>query len=427
MVLDFIPCDVCSFSDLFNDYNKILNIPELNQEEMLFNLLDNRFCKYINKKGKYKGKLCMRKFSKHCNNNEKYCYEHRYQEKKCKYIRCNSKCKKTYDLCNKHFKLKNKYKTSIEELNEKHIINNGYGIDTYIYYYPIINIYDLIIKEKTISHVYPSEKNKNDIKLIKYHENKRIHKDISNDIIKKQNSSKTENKLIDKNILESYLNSVYYILNNEINANIIKSFLLKITYILSNNFNIKLKKTPIYGKYKTIIEDYVVNNINIENNDNLNYYVTYKLNNFKVIDKYDKHGVVYKTDINKQLIIYSIHGIDVTYKYYILRIKKYTKNKKKNDKKKLKNLYKDQIKDESLNIIEEYFYKINGNENECYECNKKNNRKKNIGVYYLHYNIIYELYNCNSCSLSNEFIEVFGIKIINNIEDFVKDKKINYT
>lgn len=416
MVLDFIPCDVYSFSDLFNDYNKILNIPESNQEKMLFNLLDNRFCKYINKKGKYKGKLCMRKFSKNCNDNEIHCYEHRYQEKKCKYIGCNLKCKKTYDLCNKHFKLKNKYKTKIEKIKEQEIINDGYSIDTYIYYYPIINIYDLIVKdktEKTISHVYPSEKNKKETKLIKYYEDNKSQNTNPENIIKNQN-------IIYKKDLKYYMNIMKFTLNNENNINILKSYLLHVIKILYSNYNLD-------SKYKVTVEECFTDELYINNENNmLNYCIRYKLNNFKVVDKYDKYGAVYRTDINKQLIIYSLHGFDITYKYYRLRIKKYTKNKKKNDKKKLKNLYKDEIKDETLNIIEEYFYKINGNEDKCYECNKKNNRNNIIKVYYLHFNIIYELYICNSCNFSDEFIEIFGLKIIHNIEVFIKDRKINY-
>lgn len=61
--------------------------------------------------------------------------------------------------------------------------------------------------------------------------------------------------------------------------------------------------------------------------------------------------------------------------------------------------------------IKEYHYKINGNKNECYECSQNNNILK---IYYLHYNIIYKLYNCKVCMLSDDFIKTFGIKIINN-------------
>lgn len=157
MVLDYIPCDKYNFFELFDEYAELKCIDDAKKHELLFDTLDCRFCKYILKRGANKGSLCMRKFSKNKNKDVIYCCEHRYQEKLCTIDNCNRKCKKTYDICNYHFKSKNKYKTTIEENVEEIIYKYGPLINLYDNYK--LDIYNIKINELKISHEKTWEKN----------------------------------------------------------------------------------------------------------------------------------------------------------------------------------------------------------------------------------------------------------------------------
>lgn len=138
MVLDYIPCDVEAFSNLFMNYNKIKKIPVSKQDEMFFNLLDIRFCKYILPRGKNKNKLCMKKFR--CDGI--YCSEHMYLNTKCSMSKCENKRRKGHKICTKHFKLK----TRIENEDNEYVYFNFYpDIDNFRCYYPKINIYNIKI------------------------------------------------------------------------------------------------------------------------------------------------------------------------------------------------------------------------------------------------------------------------------------------
>lgn len=365
MVLDFIPCDVDVFSGIYEDYKNIKKLNNNEYNKLFFKLLDVRFCKYILPRGKNKGKLCMKKIR----SEGLYCSEHTYLNTKCNLSTCENKRRKGSKLCTKHYK----YKTIIENeiINFKEEDIESTKIDNFICYYPNINIYKI---------------------------------KIGNDFLFPENYFSHES-----------INNKY-----NINMNFLYNFLL---FLKEYDFSIINKKEK--QKRKILIEDF---NENAKKGDNYNYplldyNLKYKIDINDIRDKYNKYGYICKTDENKQLIIYNLHGFDVTYKYFRLRIKRYKKNKKKNDKRKLKLLYNDANKDESLEITKEYFYKILGKPNKCYECN---NDKNIIKLYYLHFNNIYESYNCSFCSLSDEFIETFGIEIIGNIDEFIKNKNIIY-
>lgn len=406
MVLDFIPCDVDVFSGIYEDYKNIKKLNNNEYNKLFFKLLDVRFCKYILPRGKNKGKLCMKKFR--CEG--LYCSEHTYLNTKCNLSTCENKRRKGSKLCTKHYK----YKTIIEnEIIENEIINfkeediESTKIDNFICYYPNINIYkikignDFLFPKNYFSHESINKKYNKNYHVIKY---KRF--SLINLLYNVYNNF--------KNKINNFINKY------NINMNFLYNFLL---FLKEYDFSIINKKEK--QKRKILIEDF---NENAKKGDNYNYplldyNLKYKIDINDIRDKYNKYGYICKTDENKQLIIYNLHGFDVTYKYFRLRIKRYKKNKKKNDKRKLKLLYNDANKDESLEITKEYFYEILGKPNKCYECN---NDKNIIKLYYLHFNNIYESYNCSFCSLSDEFIEAFGIEIIGNIDEFIKNKNIIY-
>lgn len=79
MVLDYAPCDVLHLSDLFKIcYNMTDTNNYYEQENILLEFLDNRFCKHIYEKGKNKGKICLTKHK----NTGFYCNLHTDKPKK---------------------------------------------------------------------------------------------------------------------------------------------------------------------------------------------------------------------------------------------------------------------------------------------------------------------------------------------------------
>lgn len=449
MVLDYIPCDIDNFSYVYEDYKQLKKLDINEANELFWSLLDFRFCRHILKIGNNKGKLCMRKYKIFDCNDKFLCNKHRYQEKmKCNEKGCD-KLVKNKKYCKKHnisrFKKCYYYNNHINEhsylnididiLFTKNWKKTYYSTSSTPLFYGFCNK-SLDLEEDISLYILKmssdGKKRKNKLRFIfiyiyskiikkkktklKIDNNKNIDTFMSNFLI--ENTKK----------LEDCVNCMKYIIEKENNMNVAKPFLLNIIYTLTNIFKIKIKdykdnkdvilyknkvKDVKYTYYNNILIDiwwYYFNNISI-------YWKQYNINKlFK--------DIIYIPDINKkQIIVYNIHGFDITYKYFRLRIKKYTKNKKKNDRKKLRILYNNAKNDKSLDPTKDYFYEIKGDENTCYECNQNNNILK---IYYLHYNIIYELYNCNNCSMSDGFIEAFGIKIIDNINEFIKNKKIIY-
>lgn len=336
MVLDYVPCDVYAFSDLFMDYNELKGIPEPKQEEMLFNLLDDRFCKYINKKGKYKGCLCMRKFRYYKEDGIIYCHTHRYQEKKCNIDGCDNKCKKKYTVCTKHFNLKIKYKTNIIIINENIKINNEDGyIDPYAFYYPPIDIYNIRIidilkrsdkktSEKNIPILFCKNRfntlNEDIKKYLLFIKHKRIiylkikafmkfnyilnkNKNVKNDIKKLTFVNNFDNN---KCLLEFYLSNMYYIIKNSNSILLLKSNLLNILQILSYNISLNIDKDYLSlvddnckNKYKVKIEiipddtilKHDLTSINLDNiNNKLDFNILRKID---IKDSYTHNGYKY--------------------------------------------------------------------------------------------------------------------------------------
>lgn len=114
---------------------------------------------------------------------------------------------------------------------------------------------------------------------------------------------------------------------------------------------------------------------------------------------------------NYKLIIYD--------KYIKEKIKRYKKNKKKNIKRKTK-------KETTQKV---YIYTIYGSLNQCYECNINIDKKNIITEYNCQKDVyINEYHNCYNCYKFNskDYNEAFGITIIKDIKEFIRNKNIKY-
>jgi hypothetical protein len=176
MVLNYLPLNYEKTYEFIYDecgYNDCIST-----EEIIYELLDDGFCKYIYKNGKSEGQMCLRKIHKKNNyygKYKKYCGVHRYvlerhdlrielkknkQKIKCKFNKCNNLIKHD-KLCNKHLKIKTKmedfYENSINNFCQKN--NKYYEIDYCRYYYPwTINIKIKELEYKKIQKKYKQQK-----------------------------------------------------------------------------------------------------------------------------------------------------------------------------------------------------------------------------------------------------------------------------
>lgn len=151
MVLDYYVMDIERTYMFIHDecgYND-----DISTEEIIYELLHDGFCKYINKKGKNIGNMCQKKIRKNKNdvNIDKniYCHFHKYREKICFINNCNKKCKIGYNYCKRHLKFKTKIETIKDEYSYKkpaYKLNEEENrIDNFICFYSSYNIYNIKI------------------------------------------------------------------------------------------------------------------------------------------------------------------------------------------------------------------------------------------------------------------------------------------
>lgn len=244
MVLDYIPCDTEQFGILYDDYREIKRIPKYD-ESIFFNVLDKRFCKYLMKKGKYKNKLCLKKISKN-HEDEIYCYTHRYQEKKCSVNNCKNKCKKSLNICNKHY-------------NESHIIPDKN---------PSKQVSECDLRDYKVNHKINENIKKSDV-LPSEKKKKKINKDIlflklksiiifNYIFIKIKNKKKfidmekhnSINKPDNNCLLEFYLSSLKYVLDTTESIYLLKRNINNILIILKNKLSLDINE-----KYLELVDE----------------------------------------------------------------------------------------------------------------------------------------------------------------------------
>lgn len=309
MVLNYIPCSVTNFSNLFKDYKKLkkLNVKEMN--ELFWDLLDSGFCKFIITKGKYKGKLCMKPIKEQfVNDGHCYCRTHRYQETECKIINCGKKRRKGYDFCTKHYKMKTKIESvndnnEIKSYNKKKLFLNM-NVDNY-YYYPFNNIYDIKIRNistlpKYFNHssIYYSYNNQPVIKYNKFSLMKFLY-NIYNKFIININDFLKKHKINTKClyyllILIKELNEKYY------SKDII---LYKNKFVFNKNIYEYIINEKFKRLYEYICKIYNTNYINIFN-------------------------VILESTKNNQLLLYNNVNIYMIYTFLYEKHKKIENNSK---------------------------------------------------------------------------------------------------
>lgn len=293
MVLDYIPCDVDIFSCIYEDYKDLKKLNVKDGNELFFDLLDTRFCKYILPRGKNKGKLCMKKFR--CRG--VYCSEHTYLNTKCIITNCENKRRKGHKICTKHLK----FKTSIEDENDENLyyvpkdskedyeikmFNNieiytnyeYYNIDNFLCYYPNMNIYNI-----KIGNDFPFPKNIFDNKNIDNCYNKKS-------IIKYKRFSIIRFLY---NIYIKYKKMISYILQKyNINIPFLYYLLFYIKQVNEINYNTINIKDYIQYMINVPLDDIFVYNIANKNNNELTiknekkYIKKEAMNNHKEVTSY---------------------------------------------------------------------------------------------------------------------------------------------
>lgn len=278
MIIDYFPIKMDEVYEFIQDECEYKGNRDV--KEIIYDLLSDNFCKYINKKGKNEGSMCLRRFRINENYNEKYCYFHRYREKKCYFNNCNKKCKVGYNKCNKHFK----YITKIENYKE-----------TFIYYSDEegkeINLFNNIDIESNNIELYPS--------VYFNYKLKNNEKEICNE------------KALQRNVftLNSFLSSVYII--------------YKDLFIILKRYNINIQFLYNFLKF---LKDIFSSRINIDNNKSYHHYIYNNTNIIEIPKNYNKN--------NMEVILYNLYGYEITNLIIKEKIKKYKKLQKNKNKRK---------------------------------------------------------------------------------------------
>lgn len=319
MIKDYYPMDIDRTYEFIWDecgYNDKTSV-----EEILYDLISNNYCKYINKQGKTAGKMCLKRIKQDKNEKKQhiYCHYHRYQEKICKINNCIKKCKRGYDLCNKHIK----FKTKINELtNHDDVFYNS------IYEKEETNLYNNIdIETNNIElDIFINIKLKglykicNDFMLQKYFfEHKSIFESFKNNPIIKYNEFSIFKYLYD--LYNNFKNKIIIFLRKyKINATFICCLLLLIKELKEKKYP---KDVVLYNNYKKyILNNNIYSYIYKEKNDKMYNYISYLYNtNFNNV-----FNVLLESNKNNQIIIYN--------NVFKKRLKKYIENKKKRIKQK---------------------------------------------------------------------------------------------
>lgn len=324
---DFI-FDECGYSD------------NISTEEIITELLDDRFCRHIYKNGKNVGNMCLSYTkNKKTYNGKPLCGRHFIVETK-KYKKYKSKC--LYENCKSYSKINgycNKHK--LPPLPEPNYEENRFFFDQiYIVKYkkPIyINInvfkfYKRFVFKKTINYKKTMESNityfiKNNIilKVInKYNiywlkiKSVFVFKFLYEKKKKVQKKEVSQNTPIFKNkkYIEFYLYYIYYMLKNINDIEVLKNNLFVILNIISYNMNIN----DIYLKTRNV-KNYKRMDLILHKNNNL-----YEFNNIFIYIFWSYYNTIYKywSKFNFDIIFKNEFPIYIKKEYKLISMGKET-------------------------------------------------------------------------------------------------------
>lgn len=341
MIKDYYCVDINRTYDFIHDECGYRD--DVSTEEIIYDLIHNDFCKYINKKGKNIGQMCQKKIRRNRKDmvNSIYCHFHAYREKKCFIKSCDKKCKEGFNYCKKHIK----FKTVLEDVKDEYVLYNSKDeekqiesynnidlytnldymnkVDNFICYYPYLNISKI-----NLCNDYTLRKN--------YFEHKSIYEDYENQPIIRYNRFSLMKYLY--NLYNNFKTNIY---------NFVKKHNINICFLYYLILLIKEQNEKVYSKDIVL---YQKNNIIYTFNNNIYRYIDkIKYDNFYnyLCNLYNSNNIniinnILKINDNNQIIIYSNN--------FKKRLKKYIENKKRRIRQKKKK----QNKDKQLNI--KYIY-----------------------------------------------------------------------
>jgi hypothetical protein len=266
MILNYFPMKIDETYEFIQDECEYKDDRDV--QEIIYDLLSDDFCKYIIKKGKHEGMMCLKKIRNNKNSptaENKYCHFHRYREKICNFENCNNKCKNKYNICKKHLS----YKTSLNDVDNiyENVFYNSNEENDEINIFNNIDIYtnlDYINKVDNFIHYYPSfdiQKIKicNDFMLQKnYFEHNSIYEKFKEmPIIRYEKFSII--KFLYK-IYNTYKNTILkFIEKHNIDLNVLYNLLIVLLKIKNNDKNeityIKKEEMDTYTSYGVDINE----------------------------------------------------------------------------------------------------------------------------------------------------------------------------
>lgn len=344
MVLDFLPFDIIKTRDFFddNDYDVI------SREETIDFLIDDRFCKYVHKSGKYKNCVCLKKIKLPKDEiKEQLCYIHRYQKEfiTCAHGNCRRRVKKIGLFCYIHYTPEKKEESNIETINNDKNNNNILILPQNDYStFPKnmkIYIYDNSSRDKCIlfSKNRFNTLNKDIEKYLLFLKKKKIiiikikafmyfnfiFKNINKKIIKNDVSTSTFTKITinNKHLLEFYLSSLKYVSETTSSIYLLRNNINNILTILKNKLSLDINEdylelTDYYkSNYKTYMEE-VIDEFYLQQNDNknnikyhdfLNIKYKYDIKKIKIKDMFFENTITIKDNI--KLITYNKNKLNI--------------------------------------------------------------------------------------------------------------------
>lgn len=302
MVKDYYPFDIEKTYEFIQD--ECENRNNISTQEIIYDLLDDRFCKYIYINGKNKNKMCLSyiKNIKSNSNYKNFCFRHKYvaertelrkkiKEQKiktrtiCKYKTCRN-IAKDCDLCKKHIKQQNGDVQTSPNIHTKQYsptISTLNVFNEYLYLNRLFKINKNIFEETlNLNLLYEKNVKKENITNITFGDLDFIidpkYENIKNIISKNSCGVDYGNKNLKNNINNKY------IIFGTIRSDAGNKESIKNSTIFKNNYN-KINNNCNLDLYSNFKSDQKKKNFNIYNSISLKKRILIKikfLNYFKI-------------------------------------------------------------------------------------------------------------------------------------------------